>query len=430
MTHKYIKNATILFAERVLLIGLSLLVNVTATRYLPQSDFGTLNYLLSLTGTLIPISKWGYDSILVREFVRQPALTPQIMRVGLQLRVVGAIFSVVLALVIHHFFGTESQNIWVLWLFGIFIGTAFTVPDSYFQAKTQVATASGIRVSVGVFMAILRLILLYQHISFDWYLLTFPLDPLLQAAIFWVIYLKNTANGSFQMTNYWHLTKSIFSSSWPMALMACVALLNARADFLIINQLSGATALAVYSTAAKLSEAWYFLPTAFATAYFPWLSKSKTDTHLLSPKQYHVVGQLSGGGFWTAVAIALAMQWFAQPIIVLLFDDRYLASISILQIHIWAGVFIFWGHPISKLLIVSHLERYLLYIKLIATAANISLNYWFIPRYGIIGSAWASLITYALGSCIGYAFFKPTRQFFVLQLQSVFSIGNIKKLKT
>jgi O-antigen/teichoic acid export membrane protein len=419
MTHKYIKNASILFGERVLLIALSLWVNITAARYLSQTNYGTLGYLLTLVGTLVPISKWGYDAILVRELVRQPALTPQIMRSGIQLRVAGAVFSSVLAFVIHRFFGTTHENTWVILLCGIFIGTAFTIPDSYFQAKAQVAKASVIRIVVGVFVAMLRLFLLYQNTTFDWYILTFSLETLLQAVVLWVVYLNNTTATDYARVNHWDLTKTILGSSWPLALMGCVALLNARADFLIVRQLSGAAAVAVYSVAAKLSEAWYFLPTAFATAYFPWLSKPQNDDYTPT-KHYRVVSQMSGGGFWVAVVIAVLMQWLAQPLIILLFGERYTAAVPILQIHIWAGVFVFWGHPISKLLIINHLEQYLLYIKLIATASNIALNYWLIPRFGIVGAAWSSLISCALGSCVGYSFFKPSRQFFVLQIRAVF----------
>ena len=74
------------------------------------------------------------------------------------------------------------------------------------------------------------------------------------------------------------------------------------------------------------------------------------------------------------------------------------------MIHIWAGVFVSLGLSFGKYLLVENYTNKYFNRTLIGAVANIILNYFLIPRYGIKGAAIATLIGQFIAN-YGYDFF-------------------------
>jgi len=64
-----------------------------------------------------------------------------------------------------------------------------------------------------------------------------------------------------------------------------------------------------------------------------------------------------------------------------------------LRIIVFALALIFFGHFFNIILIVGNLQKKLMIILSLAAVVNISLNYFFIPRFSYIASAWISVLT-------------------------------------
>lgn len=88
--------------------------------------------------------------------------------------------------------------------------------------------------------------------------------------------------------------------------------------------------------------------------------------------------------------------WF----IPLAFGEGFSASIDILNIHIWAGCFIFLRAVLSKWLLAEGLLKFSLLTHGLAAIVNISLNLYLIPIFGGKGAAIATLISYGCSSYI------------------------------
>jgi Na+-driven multidrug efflux pump len=93
------------------------------------------------------------------------------------------------------------------------------------------------------------------------------------------------------------------------------------------------------------------------------------------------------------------------------------------MIHIWAGVFVFWGVASSRWLISENLQVFLTINTCIGAILNILLNYILIPKIGIAGAAWATLISYFVASYLCLLFFKKTRINFINLTKSIFFVG-------
>jgi Na+-driven multidrug efflux pump len=91
-----------------------------------------------------------------------------------------------------------------------------------------------------------------------------------------------------------------------------------------------------------------------------------------------------------------------------------------LVIHIFSAIFVYLGVASGRWLIVEEKTMYNLYRTFSGMLVNVVLNLLFIKTHGIIGAAYASLLSYVFSYYIFDIFFKSSRKLFVLKTQALF----------
>jgi PST family polysaccharide transporter len=185
---------------------------------------------------------------------------------------------------------------------------------------------------------------------------------------------------------------SLFSKSWPLILSSIAASIYLKIDQVMLAEMVSVEQAGVYAVAARMSEVWYFIPQLLAAALFPALLRTKQ----VSEKLYAQRMRLCLAAFAVAaLIIATAATLFAEPIVLTLFGAQYAAATAILQIHIWGGIFIFQRAVASKWMIAENLYLFSFVSHGLGAVLNVALNLLLIPRWGAIGSAVATVISYA-----------------------------------
>ncbi len=92
-----------------------------------------------------------------------------------------------------------------------------------------------------------------------------------------------------------------------------------------------------------------------------------------------------------AVAVVLA-----RPMMLLFYGPAYEAAVPPLQVLAGGLIFVFCTWILHSAAIAIHLDRRLVGTTAIGLFANVTLNILFIPRLGITGAAWATVIAEAL----------------------------------
>ncbi|MCX7014570.1 MAG: polysaccharide biosynthesis C-terminal domain-containing protein, partial [Candidatus Sumerlaeota bacterium] len=85
-------------------------------------------------------------------------------------------------------------------------------------------------------------------------------------------------------------------------------------------------------------------------------------------------------------------------VIGLLWGAAYLPGASCLPILIWSSLFFACTSFMYRILIVMNRQAHYIIVLLLTSGLNVALNLWLIPRYGIIGAAWAILGSSGAGS--------------------------------
>jgi O-antigen/teichoic acid export membrane protein len=92
------------------------------------------------------------------------------------------------------------------------------------------------------------------------------------------------------------------------------------------------------------------------------------------------------------VFMAFSVWCFSHFIIVLIFGIAYEQSIPVLKVTIWNLVLIFIASVHGKWLMAEGLQKYNLLYTIVGAVSNVVANYYFIPRYGIVGAAYGTLL--------------------------------------
>mgnify|MGYP006109255695 FL=1 len=424
---KYSKNISWLFFERILRITVGLFVSVWVAKYLGPKQFGFFSYTLSfvaLFGFMVTIS---HTSIVVRELVKNPNHNDEIVSTAFWLKIMGAMLGVLITLAISINFTSNDRfvNILILIIASSNIFHSFNVVDDYFQSKVMNKFVVITNVISLFLSSVIKIILILNDaplIAFVWVVF---FDNFILASGFIYFYIK--LNSKFKIKNLKFKSKTailLLKDSWPLMISSAAILIHIKVDQVIIKEILGLEAVGQYAAAARVSEAWYFIPSVLTASFFPAIINAKKNNEDLYNSRLQKLYDIM---VWVAIAIAIPMIFLSDWLIEILYGYQYSEAGNVLMIHIWAGVFVSLGLASNGWLICENLQKFLIVNTFIATITNIGLNYILIPKFGIVGAAWATIISYFLVGYLCLLIWKKTRINFINLTKSLFFITLFKE---
>lgn len=423
---KYFKNTSWLFAEKIFRMIVGLFVGIWVARYLGPEQYGLLTYAHSFVGLFVAFATLGLDGIVVRELVKDESRRDELLGTAFGLKIIGTFLVLLFLAVAIHFTSNDSYtNTLVFIIASATIFQSFNVIDMYFQSKVLSKYVVYANVLVLFVTSIVKIALILNEASLIWFVWVALFNSSLLALGYVYFYLHNKLSISS-----WKFKKDVavglLKDSWPLILSGLVISIYMKIDQVMIKEMSDSGAVGQYAAAIRLSEAWYFLPMVITSSLFPAIINAKKVSEEL---YYARLQKLYDLIVWMAIAIALPMTFLSDWAVNFLYGEQYNQAGSVLMIHIWAGVFVFLGVASGKWLLSENLQIFSTINTTIGAVVNIYLNYILIPKIGIEGAAWATLVSYFIAAYLSLLFWKPTRvNFFNLsRTLSIKRILNVKK---
>lgn len=415
---KVVANTGWLFADRILRMGLGLFVGVWVARYLGVEQFGLFSYataFVSLFGTLATL---GLPSLVVRTITHEPEKREQILGTTFLLQFFGGIASLLLAfstiLIFRHNDPLTVSLVAILASAGIF--QAFGTIDVWFQSQVQSKYVVLAKNTAFVIVSLIKIVLINIHAP----LLAFAGATLAETVIgaMGLIFIYRLQGYSLWLW-CWSLplAKTLLRESWPLMISTFAGMIYLRIDQIMLAEMVGNQAVGLYSSATRISEAWYVIATATASSVAPaiYAAKKAANENLYYWRIEKFLRVLS----LISIFIALPMTFAAGKTITLLFGNEYVAAGPILAIHIWATLFVFTGMGTSLWFIAEGLTHLSLQKTVLGAVINISLNLLLIPPYAGLGAAIATLISYSIAAFFMHGLHPKTRKIFHVQLKSL-----------
>lgn len=162
---KVAANASWLFADRFLRMGVGLVVGVWVARYLGPEQFGLYNYAIAFVSLFSAFATLGLDNIVVRDLVRDPTCRDEILGTTFALKLIGGIFTLLLTVgIISLLRPNETLTHWLVGIIAVgMIFQAFDAIDFWFQSQTQSKFTVYARSTGFLLITIVKLILIWMQ---------------------------------------------------------------------------------------------------------------------------------------------------------------------------------------------------------------------------------------------------------------------------
>jgi len=409
---KYFTNTAWLLLEKGLRIVEAFFIGLWLARYLGPDQFGVLSYSQSFVYLFTAIAALGLDQVVVRELVNNSDERDKLLGTTLGLRLGG--FILMLSLIMLTLFlsnNTETLNTVVLIIACSIFFQSFNGIDFYFQSKVLSKYVVYVNIVVISIVGIVKIVLILSDANLVTIAWVFLAETALTAIGFLICYLYNKL--SIRSWKFSRATaRKLLSKSWFLTIGSLAAALYMKIDQIMIKEFIDETAVGLYSAAVKLSSIWLFVTVAITQTVFPLLVELRKKDRAAFLQKLQLLYDLL---IKISVVVAIGYTIFSSFFVVLLFGEPYAESTGILNIYIWSIVFVFlsngsWGYYLNE-----GLEKFSSVRLIIGAVINIGLNIYFIQEFGLLGAAYATLISYAISGYLVNFVFKATRENFYLQ---------------
>ena len=428
--NKYFKNAGWLMVARVGTIFIKMVVTaIIIPNYLGSSLNGELNYPLVLVSFFAAACALGMDSFVTRQLLQQPEKEHTILGTAFRLRLAASIVALPLIYLTYWLIdlytaGPQAAPFRYVFIVSfVCLFQSVSIIDCFFQAKVQGKYIMHIQVGANLLSAVVKLILVFWGASLGWFVWALLFDAVF-LAIGYLYYYERQGNRLINWRFDSGMARHLLYYSWPLAFSSVAIILYMKIDQLMLDAYLGKAVFGVYDTVVKLSEGWYFIPTAIVTALFPAIMNARRDDPVRYRRRLQHLYELMT---MVSVAIAIVTTLAAPFVYRIFYSSAYAAGAPVLIVHIWAGVFMFLYVATGQYLLAEGYTRISLARAVAGAVINIGLNNWWIPEYGMIGAAYATLVTYA-STALFIIFVPRTRAQGWLMLEALFFIPTIRRL--
>lgn len=406
-----------------------LVTTILIPNYLGAGLTGTLNYPLIFFFT--GICTLGTDALVTRQLLQNPEQENELLGTALRLRLFGGLCAIPIIYLTYYIISQSAthapaasfQHIVIMSL--ICLVQAIQILDSYFQSRTQGKNIMLVQVGANILSAIIKFFLVLASASIEAFIVMLVVDvALLQLG--YIYFYRKQGKSIFQWTYNPAIAKKLLKLGWPLAFAAIFVSLYLRIGQIMIDAILGNKASGVYSTVLQLTESWYFIPVAISAAVFPAMMNFRKNQPEVYTKRMTNLYDLM---VIISVSIALCITFGAPYVYELFYASRpeFIAGAAVLQVNAWAGVFAFLGTASGQYLIGEGLTKISLIRTLCGALFIILLNALWIPKYGIIGAAYANIAAQAIAT-FSLFLFPKTRKHALIILKSLFFINIINAL--
>lgn len=421
---KIIANSGWLFADKMLRIGIGLLVNAWLARYLGPSQFGLFNYALAFIAIFSSLAGLGLDGIAVRDIVRNPACRDETLGTVFVLKLVSGAVTMCIAVTLVSLLRPGDSLIH--WLVGInaisVIFQALDPIDLWFQSLFRSKFVVYARNSAFLLLSAVKILLIYLNMPLTAFAWAGVAEVALGSIGLVIVYRYNGYCLTLWRSS-WKRAKQLLSDSWPLVLSGLAVYIHARIDQVLLGQMIGNAEVGQYSAAMSLIETFGFIPVAIVTSTAPEIARVR------AANQVEYFGRLLN--LYRLMVIlflitAIPIYLFADWAVVLFYGREYAAAGVLLSLFAVRLFFTNMGTVKSLYLTNENLFRYSLLTAIIGSCANICFNYLLIPRYKAVGAIWAMILSYFIATFMIDVFFTEVRKNLKLMLLAVLTPWKIK----
>ena len=387
------KNLGWLLAERGFRFGFGVVVGFFVARHLGPGPLGSLSYCLAVVTLFGCMASFGLDAVIKRDLLQNPEHAAQLLADGLALRLLAGLAATIglwLFLLAGPASTGEERTIFLILSFLLW-QPAVSVPELWLQARLQARHAVLAQTAALAVSAAVRIGLVALAAPLTAFAAANVLEALLAG-----VALHFAARQAGLRLNWFAARRDsmrrLAREAAPLVLAGLAIVIYMKIDEVMLRQLVGPVEVGIYSAATRLTEIWYFLPVALGSSLLPALVRAQARGEAAYRQHLQRYYDLNAAmAYALSVPVALAAPWLVR----LAYGVPFAASAAIVVVHVWSSVFVFLGVARGQWLVNERFQKFYLLATLAGALLNIALNLVFIPLWGGLGAALATVIAQA-----------------------------------
>jgi O-antigen/teichoic acid export membrane protein len=208
-------------------------------------------------------------------------------------------------------------------------------------------------------------------------------------------------------------TKALLAVSFPLLLGQSMMLIMGKVDLLMLANMSSQEEVGIYNIALKISMLAYIGLMAINSIAAPKFSELYASGKMEDLKK--IVQQSTKVIFWITLPPVLLFFTFPEYILSF-FGEEFKIAVYCLMILSFGKMFSAISGSVGTLLQMAGKQKYFQNVLISAAVLNILLNYLLIPKYGINGAAFASMISNVYWNVLMIIFIKKKFGFYTFYL--------------
>lgn len=403
---RYFQNISWMFFARIGSMVISFISTAYIARNLGVVNYGQLSYATSFVSLFSFLAAFGIDQILCRDLVRHPEKKNEYMGTALVIRLSTSALAFLLC--IFSAFTISSNDISFILIFIIslaFIFSSFQLLSYEFQAEAKLKYPSILSTVIVLILNLLKIFFIFNGNGVIYLAGVILLEPILYALGLTYLWIKE-----YGTIRNWRFDKaiaiSIVKDSFPLIFASAFFAIYARIDQVMLKNMVDTGSVGLYDSAVRISEVWYFIPHIIVSGLLPSVVNAKTTSHELYSRRVKKLFLLI---LITSVSTAIITTFFSKHILLIIFGDKFIGALDVLRIYVWSNIGAALSLIVHQILITEDLPRLVSLSTFLGMLTNVVLNLIFIPKYGMVGAAYATLISYLVPS-LSLFLFKKTRR--------------------
>ncbi len=380
---EYINNASSQTIGRIGSMGANFIVFIMVARIMGTELFGQYSYIMIFLGLVVLVAEFGTNSVLARDIAQTGADSSKYWGNFIVFRTVLTVLVSATAIPVALLVRPDLFQELLLGCIGIFfLGSRFF--DPIFQVFNRPWFSMICSLIYAGIYAIASIVVLYFFPSIFSLIAVYIVANIVYTVIAFSCshtLLKPTFNISYPFQ------KKILLLAIPIGISSIFTLVHTRADIFMLAYIKGDWEVGIYTAAYRFLDMAVILAVMITNPMVPIFSRQAMEDRSGLRNNISRIYELSA---LLIIPIAVITPLLSPLLISLLFGNEFTDASRLLNIMSWIGILTFYSMLNFVTLLSLDIVRFQIWLGALAAILNVTLNYYYIPRYSYIGAAWVT----------------------------------------
>lgn len=364
------------------------IVIIYAARILGVEGYGIFTYALSFAAIFNIFSDIGLSNLLTRDLIKKDD-KKSYLATALSIKIILSLATIIFIGFVSPMF-TNIQAAKDLMLVTAILITFDGLRNflfSIYRSENKMQFEAILEILTEVIITIACITVLFRNPS----VINFSLAYMVASGIGFIVTIITTGKYLSNIIKNFkkQLLLPIIKSALPFTVVGIFGVLMTNIDSVIIGFLRPVQDLGLFGAAQRPISIIYLIPGFMYTALLPFFSKFANDKEKLEKfTQKSIIISLG-----LALPIVIGGMILAKPIINVIYGYNFIGSAKVFSILLITMIPIFPGTILSAILLAKDKQKVFIKSTFYGAIINIIFDFLLIPKYGIEGSAWATVLS-------------------------------------